>query len=238
MVLDTILQNASKLSKRELLVLLAIWRHTLEENRMEARLSLRRLDMMLAIPHKKIFPALRLLIDKKLVLQKKSTQGAVLSINIEHEWFGGLKSCSEKEDSCRKKCVQESARGCLIEKSTAPPNEDIPADHIKREWSRIFRQPLPEGMEQKASALLEEIRRGHVRPETIRFPLRYLERFHPPNRMRAKIMIRDGMRVKFHGKIYTVENSGMIHYKNGVIPYGDILKLIEKGEMTVVEAES
>ncbi len=62
-VLDAILQNASKLSKREILVLLAIWRHTLGENRIEARLSLRGLDGKLGISHKKIFPALRLLLE-------------------------------------------------------------------------------------------------------------------------------------------------------------------------------
>ncbi len=242
-VLDAILQNASKLSKREILVLLAIWRHTLEQNRIEARLSLRCLDSKLGISHKKIFPALRLLIEKHLVLQKKRPQGAVLSINLEHAWFGGLKSDSKEKDSSQKKSGNAPARDMFdfTAKRPCTPcediSEDISKDAIRREWARIFRQPLPEGMEKKANALLEEIRRGHIKPETIRFPIKYLERFHPPNRIGSGITIRDGMQVRFRGGIYTVENSGMIHYENGVIPYGDILRLIEKGEMSVVGSE-
>ena len=89
-VLDLILANAFRLSKREVLVCLVIWRYTLCHNRTEACLPLRYLEKKLTIPHQKIFPALKLLIEKDLVIQKKTDRGAILSINLRHEWFQEL----------------------------------------------------------------------------------------------------------------------------------------------------
>ena len=235
-VLDLILGNAFRLSKREVLVCLVIWRYTLCHNRTEACLPLRCLEKKLTIPHQKIFPALKLLIEKDLVIQKKTDRGAILSINLRHEWFQELWQPYDTAGHAQKKngSIQsgEETESTRKEKIIKPVSDDDL--EVSREWGRIFHQPLPAGMEEKARAMLEEIRHGRIDPDNIRFPVNYLKSFSQPRKNKKAPRIRDGLKIKFQDRIYTVEH-GMIMLNGGFIPPGDILRLIEKGEMVVVE---
>ncbi len=230
-VMDIIFREAPRLTKREILIWLAIWRNTFGENRIKSLVSVRKLAGILKIPYPKIHAALQRLVQKKLVVQEITTRGAILSINLEHTMF---------QDLYRLQGVVTPGTTNMEGENTAPELEstDVDMDKVRQEWTKNFGCALPENLKEKAAALLSEIHSGNIDPASINFPLNYLKAFIPRGRpgKKSTVRIKEGMNIKFRDEIVTIGPSCCIFYKNGVIPEGEIRQLLEKGEMKIVDA--
>jgi len=244
-ILDVMTRVAGSLKKREFIVWIAVWRHTVGLDRKNGLLSTRGLGRSLKMPHQKIHSALQGLVEKGLVKQEKTGKGSILSVNLQHAAFRDLlPGESHRLDA------KFSDRTCRDNRSASTPRssslsekrheKSLSRDALLREWGKIFNQGFPEGLEKNAAAILEEIRRGNIEPGNIKFPLKYLKAFKPrTNPSYAKpIQLAEGMKVKFRGEVLTIDPFCCVPYKNGVIPEGEIRHLIREKEMILIEENS
>ena len=173
------------------------------------------------------------LIQKGLVIQEITGRGAILSINLEHALFKDMDRFKDPPVAVFESTEYDNDSQA-VEAGCSPKMD---RDSVRREWGKFFGCHLPHGLEEKASAILLEIDRGNIDPGAIKFPINYLKAFIPREKsaLKSSTRIQEGMKIEFQGEILTVGPSCCIFQENGVIPEGHIRKLLERGEMKIIE---
>ncbi len=229
-VFDLMMHSAMELNKREFAVWIAVWRHTVALNRSKRLMSSRKLGRLINMPHQKVHEALQSLAQKELLQLQKTGKGTILSINLQRLLENDIQSA-------RLSSGNATMTGERDEEQDSTNSLD--RDALLREWGRIFKQTFPHGLEANAAAILEGIKCGRIDPEGIRYPMNYLRAFKPPEKTPVipSLKLEEGMKIKFRDEVLTVGPSCSIFYENGVIPEGDIIRLIGEGKMSIIKPD-
>ncbi len=109
-------------------------------------------------------------------------------------------------------------------------------EEVFLEWKRIFGTRLPPRLEEKARALLSEIRAGRIVPSRIRLPLKYLNAFEPPRdaSISEPVQISAGMKVSYRGRVFEITDGLCIFMEDGLMVEGTIRRLLQTGRMKVI----